>query len=63
MSWAIDPDCENVNIFSTEFKTESGYDYLHIGDRRFSGSEPVKGTFETPVSLKFTSDRRRFFLI
>ena len=47
LRWEIQPECENVNIYSTEFSTESGYDYLHLNSDTFSGTIDIKGMVRT----------------
>ena len=59
-TWLVEADCEQVNIRSTKFLTEKGYDVVTITDERYSHSysgklfvnQDVSSTF----SIEFKSD-------
>ena len=37
LEWTISANCSSVNLVSTSFETESGYDYVTIAGTRYEG--------------------------
>ena len=48
--------CSNVELFSTSFETESGYDYVTIGEIRYQGSESISLIVPNSTVVHFHSD-------
>jgi len=57
LEWSIPSVCERVRITSSEFQTESGYDYVIIDGTRFSGtSVSINVTISKDTKVYFHSD-------
>ena len=55
-NWEISPSCSSVWIHSTLLYVENNYDFLYIGDEQFTDAGCVDKLYDTPVSVRFTSD-------
>jgi len=55
-SWEIAPSCSSVWIYTTLFKLEENYDNLFIASDEFTGSLCIDEMYDTPVTVRFTSD-------
>ena len=55
-NWEISPSCSSVWIHSTLLYVENNYDFLYIGDEQFTDTGCIDQLYDTPVSVRFTSD-------
>jgi len=53
----IESNCENVRIWSKFFETEEDFDFLWIGDKRYSGNDKINQTMANNSTIRFKSDR------
>ena len=56
-SWPVQSNCEHVRIRSKMFQTEKNYDFLTIGDIKYSGSEQIDIIHSSNFSVTFDSDK------
>merc|ERR1711957_746712 len=54
--WEVESDCDQVRIYDTYFDTEPVWDYLTIGDKRYSGNDDVDEIVESSFTINFHSD-------
>jgi len=56
LDWKISANCPMVNLISTMFETESGYDYVTIAGTRYEGSDEISITVPDATIVYFHSD-------
>ena len=59
MRWnelSCNASCNNVNIWSQQFKTHAGYDIVTINGKEYSGDIAIDEIMDYPLSVSFLSD-------
>ena len=56
MEFTIPADCPMVNLVSTSFDTEDGYDYVTIARSKYDGRNKISVTIPSSTVVKFHSD-------
>ena len=54
--WNVRADCEQVNIVSTLFETQNGYDLVRVDGIQYSGSMLVDLVLPSSFIVSFVSD-------
>ena len=55
-TWTIYSSCQSVRIRSTMLKTEKGYDFVTIGNTKFSGRDQIDTIQSSNFTVGFYSD-------